>query len=1078
MQLNRVSAPNEGATGIDVTNEAAVNSAATERRAAIAMVRTHEVKVWPGRELGDKARLRIAPPPAKLLTQPIKGGWLGRVQHMLQARTERVQEQSAQRQAALGLEQSPGVQAAPKWLGALGLFRGRLQGLIAQLKERAMPRAPVELVTAAPVMQTVKTVASDANANASADATALAQVTAAVRQRFAAQAGNKEAFTDLLKQAFGDKFDAGKAEAIRQQALAGDFSWAPKVQVVDSKTLADTSGAQAADSVAHGAYVQETDTIYLSRELLHSDPSHAQRILLEEIGHGIDARINTSDSVGDEGEIFSKLMHGDKVSAQEMADLKAENDHGVVNINGRSVTVEYGLRKKLKKAFKSVVKGAVNLAKSAVKVTVGLATFDFDKVKEGVKEGVNAVKTTVKELHTIAKEAFKELMQSKLFNAVLMICRFIPIPVVQLVVRVVDVVRAAYMVYQGVKNKSLSMVLGGVASLASGGAKLAGSFGASLSTVNTIKSVADAASKLSMAYNAVANKDIGAALGLLGGAVGGPSASPTMNTLVTVGGYAQQAIGIGQAIKNKDALGALSGTLGLAGTAIGSDSPQSRNLSQNLANAKEVVTGLQAVREISRGNLDAAQSLASSMSSAQRASQQSDALLAQQRADEAAAAQAANNRSLLNQADKDLRSQPAEQEGAPAAAKDTPADPTKAAPDEHRNGSDVDSDNTAARNGGVGPGSTQTLLTISKGQTLEGIARAQYGDNWKAGLAQIALDNGLKLNQWGSPILGVGKTLVLNDLSGKTDQELASLSRTGGRIISNNDKGLAAKADLEERARIAQEVERIQNLTRYTQADRAADPNYQMVLEANNRSAAYVPVVQAASDPSSGKLADGFELTYRQFIDQPILRMGAGIEKKLGVDWGTQSKLDDTTKEIDRLLTKNYGGKTEGTVSYSAAMQMPVSPLGINKYDTSNITYHDYRLNVQLCHRQEDFCTIPNLSPLVDYRSAPLQSWSEGMRDGPQILLGNSPIIHSSDYNEGKFVNRTISGHPFHSGTVESNLYWKDDVLHLGTVGYGYGASTLHTAANYAVGVGYFGLWQTAVKYNVDQIRKAQSPKP
>jgi hypothetical protein len=593
----------------------------------------------------------------------------------------------------------------------------------------------------------------------------------------------------------------------------------------------------------------------------------------------------------------------------------------VVNINGRSVTVEYGLRKKLKKAFKSVVKGAVNLAKSAVKVTVGLATFDFDKVKEGVKEGVNAVKTTVKELHTIAKEAFKELMQSKLFNAVLMICRFIPIPVVQLVVRVVDVVRAAYMVYQGVKNKSLSMVLGGVASLASGGAKLAGSFGASLSTVNTIKSVADAASKLSMAYNAVANKDIGAALGLLGGAVGGPSASPTMNTLVTVGGYAQQAIGIGQAIKNKDALGALSGTLGLAGTAIGSDSPQSRNLSQNLANAKEVVTGLQAVREISRGNLDAAQSLASSMSSAQRASQQSDALLAQQRADEAAAAQAANNRSLLNQADKDLRSQPAEQEGAPAAAKDTPADPTKAAPDEHRNGSDVDSDNTAARNGGVGPGSTQTLLTISKGQTLEGIARAQYGDNWKAGLAQIALDNGLKLNQWGSPILGVGKTLVLNDLSGKTDQELASLSRTGGRIISNNDKGLAAKADLEERARIAQEVERIQNLTRYTQADRAADPNYQMVLEANNRSAAYVA---AAAPVAAGKqtFTSDYDSVMKLYSDlKTYTRNGVdefGVQGRGGVQTGVAAVVHAGSEIGYTLLDAGFALGRLGAVSYDS----------------------------------------------------------------------------------------------------------------------------------------------------------------
>jgi len=864
MQLNRVNVPNEGATGVDLTNAANGDSAVVQGRAGIGLVRTHDIKVWRGRELGDKALQRIAPPPGKLLAQPIKGGWLGRVRHMLQERAERVQEQSAQRQAALGLEQSPAVQVGPKWLTSLGSFRSRLQSIVAALKERvasvpsATAQATAQSVPSGPVLQTVKaaaaqvaatvqsaggkeikegvvystikTAAPDSTTNA--DAAALAQVTAAVQQRFAAQAGNKESFTELLKQAFGDKFDAAKAEAIRQQALAGDFSWAPKIQVVSSQALADLSGTQAAGS-AKGAYVQDTDTIYISRELLQNDSQEAQRILMEEIGHGIDARINTSDAVGDEGEIFAKLMHGEHISAPELAALKADNDHGVVNINGRNVTVEYGWLKKafkaitggIKKVVSAVVKGAVDLAKSAVKVTVGLATFNFDKVKEGFKEGVNAVKSTVKtvvkavkdtakELHKIVKEAFVKLMQSKIFAIVLTICRFIPIPVVQLVVRVVDVVRSAYMVYQGIKNKSLSMVLGGVASLASGGAKLAGSLGASASTISTIKTVADAASKLSMAYNAVANKDIGAALSLLGGAVGGPNSNPTLNNLVTVGGYAQQAIGIGQAIKNKDVLGALSGGLGLAGTVVGSDSPESRNISQNLADAKEVVTGLQVVREIDRGNLDGAHALASNMNSAQQASQKADATLAQQRADEEAAAQAAKNRSLLNQADKDLRAQAAEQEGEPQEAKESQASPQEtAAADEYRNGSDIDSDNMAERNGGVGPGSSQSLLTVSKGQTLEAIARAQYGENWRAGLTQIMLDNNIKLNQWGSPILSVGKTLVLNDLSGKSEAELASLARTGGRIISNNDKGLAAKAELEERARqaAAQKVQEAQS---------------------------------------------------------------------------------------------------------------------------------------------------------------------------------------------------------------------------------------------------------------------------
>lgn len=678
----------------------------------------------------EAVRIAIAAPPTP---QPDQARWIHHFGHSLQARTERAHHQAELRHAALAA--SPTLQGGG-WLRNLSQFSHRLHGLIARLQ------TPVPALRAA-----------------ARDAVALDGVTRAVHQRFAAQAGNKEAFTALLHQAFGDKFDAAKAETIRQQALAGDFSWAPKVEVVSSQALADLSGTQGPGS-AQGAYVQSSDTIYISRELLHGDPAQAQRLLMEEMGHGLDARINTSDAAGDEGEIFSKLMHGDAISAPEMAALKADNDHGVVNIGGQAVTVEYGWLSKafkavtggIKKVAGAVTKGVVNLAKSTVKVATGLVTMDFDKVKEGFKDGVNAVKTSVKavhqaikdtakEIHRITKQAFQKLMQSKLFAAVLMVCRFIPIPIVQLVVHIVDAVRAAYMVYQGIKHKSLSAVLGGVASLVGGAGNVAGALGASASTVGTISSVANAASKLSMAYNAVANKDIGAAMGLLGGVSGVQGTA-----LGTAAGYVQQGLGIRQAVRSGDTAAALGGAFGLA----------------------------QSVR------------------------QQFEAGVAQQRPQQPQQreAEAADNRGLLNAADRDLRGMPAEQDGGPNPA-------ALPAADEPRNGGDVDTDNVAARNRSVAPARAQTSLTVGKGQTLEGIARAQYGENWRAGVAQMAIDNGIKLNQWGSPILGVGNTLELPDLSGKSDQELASLARTGGRIIANNDQGLQAKADLEERGRIA-----------------------------------------------------------------------------------------------------------------------------------------------------------------------------------------------------------------------------------------------------------------------------------
>jgi Ca2+-binding RTX toxin-like protein len=62
--------------------------------------------------------------------------------------------------------------------------------------------------------------------------------------------------------------------------------------------------------------------------------------LLEELGHSIDARINTQDSAGDEGEIFSNLVRGNRLSATQIAQLKAEDDRAIININGRSIVVE------------------------------------------------------------------------------------------------------------------------------------------------------------------------------------------------------------------------------------------------------------------------------------------------------------------------------------------------------------------------------------------------------------------------------------------------------------------------------------------------------------------------------------------------------------------------------------------------------------------------------------------------------------------------------------------------------------------------------------------------------------------
>ncbi|MDQ0016118.1 YD repeat-containing protein [Variovorax boronicumulans] len=388
---------------------------------------------------------------------------------------------------------------------------------------------------------------------------------------------------------------------------------------------------------------------------------------------------------------------------------------------------------------------------------------------------------------------------------------------------------------------------------------------------------------------------------------------------------------------------------------------------------------------------------------------------------------------------------------------------------DYRNGSDVMDDTTDA--------SGRRAITIGKNQSLLGAMSANglnaaqrpgaYGQLVRYGQLDPS-----GFDSKNSPTVQEGDQFYI-DLNDVRNGDVQS-----GRQMIANESGSRTVIARAAAARIAQAA-----TDAYTSAptdyrdprDFQGSFSYQSLVARQQSDASIGPVEPVPA--SSSKFGDGMELTYRQFIDKPILQMGARIEKSWGVDWGTQAKLEDTSNTIDKLLNRSYGEKTEQSLSYKAAMGLSVAPVGIRNYDSTNITYHDYRLDVELCYRQEPFCTIPILSPLVDYRSAPIQSWNGGMERGRQILLGNSPIIHSSDYETGKFTNRTMSEHPFHSGVVESDLYWNGDVLHLRTVGYGYGSSIPHTAANYAVGVGYFGAWQAGVKYNVMQIRQSQTQK-
>ncbi|MFN5892745.1 MAG: hypothetical protein ACK45Z_08945, partial [Dolichospermum sp.] len=138
-------------------------------------------------------------------------------------------------------------------------------------------------------------------------------------------------FWNLFDTAFGTQYNRSGAEILRLQWLSGDFSQVPQIEILDSSILGN----------ANGAYASSNNQIYLSANFLATSTAEAiSEVLLEEIGHFIDAHINISDSAGDEGAIFAALVQGYSLDTATLQALKAEDDHATITVNGQNIQVE------------------------------------------------------------------------------------------------------------------------------------------------------------------------------------------------------------------------------------------------------------------------------------------------------------------------------------------------------------------------------------------------------------------------------------------------------------------------------------------------------------------------------------------------------------------------------------------------------------------------------------------------------------------------------------------------------------------------------------------------------------------
>ncbi|MGM3308239.1 Calx-beta domain-containing protein [Anabaena sp. WFMT] len=139
-------------------------------------------------------------------------------------------------------------------------------------------------------------------------------------------------FQSQMHSIFGDNLNAGKLNEITSDWLVGNFSLLPQIEVLDASVF---------PTKTLGAFAGETNKIYLSEKLLSSGSIELIKdIVIEEVGHFLDKQINVADTPGDEGQLFAAVVTGKQLNADQIAEIKTEDDSSTIFVDGQLLTVE------------------------------------------------------------------------------------------------------------------------------------------------------------------------------------------------------------------------------------------------------------------------------------------------------------------------------------------------------------------------------------------------------------------------------------------------------------------------------------------------------------------------------------------------------------------------------------------------------------------------------------------------------------------------------------------------------------------------------------------------------------------
>jgi YD repeat-containing protein len=135
---------------------------------------------------------------------------------------------------------------------------------------------------------------------------------------------------ELLRPIFGNAWSKDLLDELLNDIQAGQ---GPQFELLEDAQIG-----------ALGAYSSATNTIYLSQKLLEQakqDSSLLVSVVLEELGHSIDAKLNATDSAGDEGQLFSLLVQQGFLSQSQLIALQNQADRGEITVEGQTVAVEF-----------------------------------------------------------------------------------------------------------------------------------------------------------------------------------------------------------------------------------------------------------------------------------------------------------------------------------------------------------------------------------------------------------------------------------------------------------------------------------------------------------------------------------------------------------------------------------------------------------------------------------------------------------------------------------------------------------------------------------------------------------------